>query len=84
MKTWFRNIARRRWVRVSAAVVAAWLLWLAAMWLATPAPLFDSPCATVAVAADGQLLGARISADQQWRFPPLAQTPEKIAAAQVL
>ncbi|MBP5318186.1 MAG: penicillin-binding protein 1C [Paludibacteraceae bacterium] len=54
------------------------------MWLATPAPLFDSPCATVAVAADGQLLGARISADGQWRFPPLAQAPERIAAAQVL
>ncbi len=41
-----------------------------------PDPLFDNPYATVLESADGQLLGARIADDGQWRFPPADSLPE--------
>lgn len=37
--------------------------------LLAPLPRFSKPCSTVVLASDGQLLGARIAADGQWRFP---------------
>ena len=44
-----------------------------------PGKLFDSPCSAVLKDRDGQLLGARISADGQWRFPAADRVPEKFA-----
>jgi penicillin-binding protein 1C len=34
-----------------------------------PAGLFHDPTATIVRSADGHLLGAKIAADGQWRFP---------------
>jgi penicillin-binding protein 1C len=34
-----------------------------------PRPLFDVSYSTVVESSSGKLLGARIAADQQWRFP---------------
>lgn len=50
-------------------------------WYALPEPLFDVPVASVLVARDGTLLGARIAGDEQWRFPPMERVPEKFEAA---
>ncbi len=44
-----------------------------------PRNLFDDPESTVLLSADGQLLGARIAADGQWRFPERTAAPEKFA-----
>ncbi|MEZ5106933.1 MAG: penicillin-binding protein 1C [Draconibacterium sp.] len=44
---------------------------------AVPRPLFNDPYSTVVESSDGNLLGARIAADQQWRFPALDSVPEK-------
>ena len=38
---------------------------------------------TVVESAEGELLGARIAADGQWRFPPSGQVPERFAKALV-
>ena len=46
-------------------------------WFCLPNPLFNSPTSYVIYDADGQLLGASIARDGQWRFPPNAQVPEK-------
>ncbi len=73
---------RRRPRSVLAAAAA--LLALAAYWRALPDPLFDELVATVLYARDGTLLGARIAADGQWRFPPLAAVPEKYRHAAIL
>ncbi len=43
-----------------------------------PEPLFDEPISTVILDRDGKLLGASIAADEQWRFPPNTQIPEKL------
>lgn len=42
-----------------------------------PMPVFHAPLSTVVEAADGSLLGARVAADGQWRFPPPDSLPDK-------
>jgi penicillin-binding protein 1C len=44
-----------------------------------PRNLFEDPASTVVLSADGQLLGARIAADGQWRFPARNKAPEKFS-----
>lgn len=65
----FRKWFRRRWwvISVLSLLLIAYLGCL-------PKTLFDSPLSTVLTDRDGQLLGARIAADGQWRFPPLRDT----------
>ena len=47
-----------------------------------PRNLFKgTPYSTVVVGRDGELLGARIADDGQWRFPPCISIPEKYEAA---
>ena len=46
-----------------------------------PEPLFTSPVSSVLLSKQGKLLGAHISADEQWRFPPLTKIPPKFAAS---
>lgn len=52
-----------------------------AFWWSLPNPLFRAPLASILLTRDGELLGARIASDEQWRFPPLQQVPEKFRAA---
>ncbi len=42
---------------------------------------FDDPTATVLTDRQGELLGAQIAADGQWRFPPADSVPYKFATA---
>ncbi|MBR4774727.1 MAG: penicillin-binding protein 1C [Bacteroidales bacterium] len=53
------------------------------MWLfCLPRDLFpDTPYSTVVESAEGELLGARIAADGQWRFPPSDTVPYRFATA---
>ena len=44
-----------------------------------PGKLFDSPVSAVLTDKDGVLLGARISAEGQWHFPPAEAVPDKFA-----
>jgi penicillin-binding protein 1C len=53
------------------------VLLLAIFWFSLPSPLFDDPYATVVYDRNGKLLGARIAADGQWRFPALDSVPDK-------
>ena len=46
-----------------------------------PSSLFNDPVSTVLLDRDRQLLGARIAADGQWRFPPADTVPEKFSVA---
>lgn len=60
-----------------AATLLAWLLCL-------PRNLFkDTVYSTVVESAEGELLGARIAADGQWRFPPCDTVPDRFATALV-
>jgi len=42
-----------------------------------PSKLFDVPYSTVVFDRNGELLGARLSSDEQWRFPTTDSVPEK-------
>ncbi len=56
-------------------LLAGWLFYL-------PKDLFKgTPYATVVADRNGELLGARIADDGQWRFPPCDTVPSRYAAA---
>ncbi|MDD4516701.1 penicillin-binding protein 1C [Massilibacteroides sp.] len=55
-------------------------LW-GAIYLLTPRELFRVPYSTLLYSADGDLLGARIAKDGQWRFPTADSIPDKFTAA---
>jgi penicillin-binding protein 1C len=58
-------------------VLGVFLLWYI---FALPNPLFRDGVSTVLEDAQGTLLGARIAADGQWRFPAADTVPAKFAA----
>ena len=62
------------------AVVTGSLL-LLAFWALVPVVSFDDPLSTVVLDRDGELLGASIASDGQWRFGPADAVPEKFQAA---
>ncbi len=68
---------RRHW-RVTLGVIAMLLLAYA---FCLPHPLFRTPYSTVLEDRQGELLGARIAADGQWRFPALDSVPVKFREA---
>jgi penicillin-binding protein 1C len=43
-----------------------------------PRQLFHCPYSTVVLDRHGELLGARVAADGQWRFPPRVTVPDKV------
>ncbi len=52
-------------------------LFLCAFWKILPNPLFHEPICTVLIDRNGELLGAHIADDGQYRFPESKTVPEK-------
>ncbi|MBL7847178.1 MAG: penicillin-binding protein 1C [Cyclobacteriaceae bacterium] len=70
---------RKRSILYGAALLSGMLLyWLL---LLLPDPMFKDPYSTVLEDRDGNLLGASIAADGQWRFPLMDSLPSKYRAA---
>jgi penicillin-binding protein 1C len=69
-----RQLARR-YPKTTAAGSVILILWLFCL----PHPLFNKPVTVVVEDRNGALLGARIAADGQWRFPQSDSIPEKYA-----
>ena len=79
MNLFFSSIYQRirklkRKTKIIGLVAVAGLLWF---WICLPDPLFHSPTSYVIEDAQGELLGASIAADGQWRFPYNENVPEK-------
>lgn len=55
--------AKKRWIQIILIPVLFFVL------LPLPSPLFDQPLATTIETEQGELLGAMIAEDGQWRFP---------------
>jgi len=72
------NFIKKKW----------WLLlllsFLAFFWFSLPQPLFNDPTSTVMEDCHGNLMGARIASDEQWRFPSGKNIPEKFKSSLVL
>ena len=47
------------------------------MYLLVPRTLFPVPYSTLLYSSEGNLLGARIAPDGQWRFPATDSLPDK-------
>lgn len=69
---------RKRLVLWSALLLVFLLLWFLSI---VPRPLFKPVYATVLESEEGQLMGARIAPDGQWRFPPPDSIPVKFEQA---
>ncbi len=70
----------RKWLKYGAIIVAGaiLLLWLFCL----PKDLFEGvPYSTVVTDKNGELLGARVADDGQWRFPMCDTLPEKFVTA---
>ena len=73
---WIFNYFRRHPIITLCVVfIAATISCL--QWLPLPPGLSKQHFASLLLARDGQLLGASIAKDQQWRFSPVEQLPEK-------
>jgi len=60
--------------KIKAALIFALCI---AYYVCLPKQLFKDPTATVITSASGELIGARIADDGQWRFPQRDSIPEK-------
>jgi penicillin-binding protein 1C len=67
--------------RIAAGAVIGVAVIASAFWASLPDRLFDAPLSPVLEARDGTLLGARIAADGQWRFPARPDVPLKFRRA---
>ena len=65
-------------------VIMVLLIAALALWTFWPRQLFSSPWSFVLEDRNGDLLGARIAADGQWRFPPGRALPKKFVSALTL
>jgi len=70
------------WVAALLAVTCSIISLLS--FLPLPQSLAQQPYSRMLLARDGSLLGASIAADQQWRFAPVEQLPEKYKTALLL
>lgn len=69
-----KRLFKKPKVIIFTAILIVLSVWLA---LCLPKPLFSSPTSYVIDDDAGQLLGASIASDGQWRFPYNANVPEK-------
>lgn len=67
----------QRWIKSNRIKSAIFTLLFAAYIFCLPRVLFDKPYSTVIESTGGELLGARIAKDGQWRFPAQDSVPYK-------
>lgn len=72
------SLQTRHFSRTRKGLLAVLLCLLAAYWFCLPGTLFRVPYSTVVTDRHGELLGARIADDGQWRFPPRDSVPDKM------
>ncbi len=70
-----------RQTRAKKVLIISFFFGLVVFAFCLPSPLFDDPVCMVLEAENGELLGARIASDEQWRFPPREKVPLKFREA---
>lgn len=70
-----------KWISKRKRILYSILFVLLVYILFVPVCRFNDPCSTVITDNYGQLLGARVAADGQWRFPEADTVPYKIRKA---
>ncbi len=77
IKTDFKKIA-------IASILSTFLGLLLFLFSGTNKPLFHTPYSQVLLDQNNELLGAAIATDDQWRFPPAGEIPERFIEALLL
>jgi len=72
------NLSRSFKLRLTVALI---LLVSVTFWYLLPDPLFNDPLSTAVYDRNGELIGARIAHDGQWRFPDVDSLPLKYREA---
>ena len=67
-----KNKIKQHKIKTAIAVIA-----MVVYYLCLPKVLFNQPYATVIEDANGELIGAKIAKDGQWRFPESDSIPQK-------
>jgi penicillin-binding protein 1C len=68
----------RRWIKwLLITLGGGFLVFMGLMYFVVPRPLFNTPYSPVVYASDGELLGARVAADEQWRLQMQEAPPSK-------
>ncbi|MDD8030995.1 MAG: penicillin-binding protein 1C [Acidobacteriota bacterium] len=70
---WFWLERKKRWLVIPGLLV----LFILVLWLWPLGSLFQEPLSPVLFSGEGQLLGARLAQDGQWRFPRCEEVPDK-------
>lgn len=65
------------WIKTNKIKSGIFTVLLVGYYFCLPKTLFNAPYSTVIESAEGNLLGARIAADGQWRFPAQDSVPYK-------
>lgn len=73
-RQWARYRKAKKKYQIGIPVCLILLIWYI---FCLPSPLFHVPYSTVVSDRNGELLGARIADDHQWRFPESDSIPEK-------
>lgn len=60
--------------KIKSAILIVLLIWY---YFSLPKQLFNEPTSTVIESVEGELLGAQIAQDEQWRFPYNDSVPKK-------
>lgn len=85
-RTFFQNIYKAlktlqervfKWIKANKIKSAIVMLLIVGYYFCLPRTLFNEPYATVVESTEGELLGARIARDGQWRFPAQDSVPYK-------
>src|SRR5205809_368376 len=71
----------RRRVRLAGRVAGLLAALLLVFWWLVPVVPFDDPLSTVILDRHGELLGASIASDGQWRFGVAEAVPDKFVTA---
>ena len=79
MKAKIKAFSQRifQWIKRNKIKSSIALLLLLVYYFSLPRMLFDEPYATVIESFEGELLGAKIARDGQWRFPAQDSIPDK-------
>lgn len=75
IRAFFGRIAG--WIKDNKRKSAVAFVLLLVYYFSLPRQLFDEPYSTVIESSDGELLGAKIAKDGQWRFPAQDSVPYK-------
>ncbi len=77
VSAFLKSVAKKKTLLIFLTFVSAGI----AYFFCLPSPLFNKPSCTIVRDRQGELLGARIADDGQWRFPERKTVPDKFKTA---